>query len=320
MRILLTGSNGRLGHELYRALTPVGEVIAPSRADLDLTDARSIRAALESMHPDLIVNAAAHTDLESAEADDTVCRAVNEVAPEILATYCRDRGAALVHYSTDYVFNGQSSKPYRETDEPAPINAYGRAKLRGELAVEASGAAHLTIRCTWMYGDRGRNFVRSILQLSRERRELVVVDDQVGCPSWTRSIATVSARMLELIRKPGKPLSATLAQYSGIYHLCAAGQVNRYDFARRILAEDPGRAEQVCERLRRTSTEAYGEAAARPKYSVLDNGKVERVFGLTAEAWETQLGQMLSQLDHEPASTSFAMPNGAVRCPEELVD
>jgi len=307
VRILLTGSNGRLGHELKGALGRVGEVLAPGRADLDMRDVSSIRAVLDAARPDLIVNAAAHTDVMSAEADDTTCRAVNETAPAVLAAYCRARQAALIHYSTDYVFDGRSDRPYRETDVPGPINAHGRAKLGGELAVEASGAAHLTIRCTWMYGDRGRNFVRSILQLARERRELLVVDDQIGCPSWTRSIADATARIVESTQRADEPFAETLRPLAGVYHLSAAGQVNRFDFARRILAADPVRGEQVCEHISRTSTEAYGEAALRPKYSVFDNGKIARTFGVALGSWESGLSQMLSQLDHSAASTSLAM-------------
>ncbi len=196
-RILITGTNGQVGFELLRSLAGLGTVIAAGRDELDLADPDAIRRTLRDTKPGLIVNAAAYTAVDKAEAEPELALAINGVAPGILAEEAKRLGAALIHYSTDYVFDGSKGAPYTEDDAPRPISAYGRTKLAGEHAIQAVGVPHLILRTSWVYGARGSNFLLTILRLAKEREELSIVDDQIGAPTWSRAIAMATAGILE---------------------------------------------------------------------------------------------------------------------------
>ena len=223
-RILLTGKNGQVGWELQRTLAPLGEVVVLDRRQLDLSDPDQIRERVREISPDLIVNAAAYTAVDRAEAEPEPAMAVNGTAPGLLAEEAKRIGAAIIHYSTDYVFDGAKTTPYTEEDAPNPLNVYGRTKLAGEQAVQAAGVPHLILRTSWVYGMRGKNFLLTILRLAREREELKIVDDQIGAPTWSRTIAEATAQILT---SGAWPVSGA----SGIYHLTASGSTSWYGFA-----------------------------------------------------------------------------------------
>jgi dTDP-4-dehydrorhamnose reductase len=279
---MLTGKNGQVGWELQRALAPLGDVVALDRSQLDLANPNQIRERVREIKPGLIVNAAAYTAVDRAEEEPEPAMAVNGIAPGLLAEEARRSGAGIVHYSTDYVFDGAKTTPYTEDDTPNPINEYGRSKLAGELSIQAAGAPYLILRTSWVYGMRGKNFLLTILRLAREREELRIVDDQIGAPTWSRMIAETTARILS-----AGPLS--LADISGVYHLTASGSTSWYGFAKAILALDPNPTEQVCQRQRPIPTAEYPTPARRPAYSVLSNDRLKAAFGLVLPGWEQGL-------------------------------
>jgi len=286
-RIMLTGKNGQVGWELQRALAPLGEVAALNRSQLDLANPNQIREQVREIKPGLIVNAAAYTAVDRAEEEPELAMAVNGIAPGILAEEARRSGAGIVHYSTDYVFDGAKTTPYIEDDTPNPINEYGRSKLAGERAVQAVGAPYLILRTSWVYGMRGKNFLLTILRLAREREELRIVDDQIGAPTWSRAIAEATAKILA---SGTWPASGT----SGIYHLTASGSTSWYGFAKAILALDPNPSERVCKHIKPIPTAEYSTPARRPAYSVLSNTKLQNAFDVALPGWEQGLESALS--------------------------
>jgi dTDP-4-dehydrorhamnose reductase len=313
-RILLTGKNGQVGWELHQALSPLGEVVALDRWQLDLADPGQIRERVREIKPDLIVNAAAYTAVDRAETEPELAMAINGLAPGILAEEANRIGAAIIHYSTDYVYDGIKTTPYTEEDTPNPLNVYGRTKLAGEQAVRAVGASHLILRTSWVYGLRGKNFLLTILRLAREREELKVVDDQLGAPTWSRTIAEATARILTSGAWPASgtwPADATSPASSawpsptnsGIYHLTASGSTSWYGFAEAILSLDQNPAEQVYRQLIPIPTSAYPTPAHRPANSVLSNTKLKAVFGLTLPSWEQSLAE--AQGKHGDGSPAF---------------
>jgi dTDP-4-dehydrorhamnose reductase len=276
-----------VGWELARALAPLGRVAAPGRAVLDLADADSIRRAFRQAAPALVVNAGAHTAVDRAEGEPELAHALNAAAPGILAEEAARAGVPLVHFSTDYVFDGSKGAPYTEDDPAAPLGVYGRTKREGEEAVAAAGGAHLVLRTSWVYGTRGHNFLRTMLRLAHERDELRVVADQVGAPTWSRMLAEATAAIVAPFRSArGWEIPA---EVSGIYHLAARGETSWHGFAEAILALDPGRAAQRARRVVPIATEEYPTPAPRPPYSVLSTEKVERVFGVALPGWREQL-------------------------------
>lgn len=288
MRILLTGRDGQVGHELARSLAPLGELIALDRRALDLSDPDSIRARVREHRPDWIVNAAAYTAVDRAESEEALALAINAAAPGVLAEEARRIGAGLLHYSTDYVFDGAQAGPYVEDDAPNPRNAYGRSKRAGEDAVRAAGAAHLILRTSWVYGLRGRNFLRTILRLAGERDELKIVDDQFGAPTWSRLIAESSALLLARL---GGDRDAWQA-LSGIYHLSAGGRTSWHGFARAILEYVPAERRP---RLTPIPGADYPTPARRPANSVLANDKLQAAFGLRMPSWEAGLALCMEE-------------------------
>lgn len=294
MSILVFGGTGQIGHELVRALSRTGNVIAPTRDEVDLTSPDAIRAAVEQSAPTVVVNAAGYTAVDAAESDEAACAALNAEAPGILAESCRRRGACLVHFSTDYVFDGAKNAPYVESDATRPLNVYGRTKLDGERAIEEVGGAYLIFRTSWVYAARGRNFALTMLRLARERTELSVVDDQIGAPTSARAIASAVANVLGALNGDASLDAAESA--AGVYHLTAGGLTTWYGFARAILADAPWPEQQVCQSLRAIMTAEYPAAARRPRYSVLDNSKVRERFGVQLPSWDEQWPTVAAEL------------------------
>ena len=283
MRILLTGRNGQVGWELERKLAPLGEVIATDRATLDLADPDAIRRVVRETKPDVIVNAAAYTAVDKAESEQELAMRINGFAPGVLAEEAKRLGALLLHYSTDYVFDGEKTTPYVEDDPPNPLNVYGRTKLEGERAIQASECRHLILRTSWVYGARGKNFLLTILRLAGERQELRVIDDQVGAPTTSGMIAAATAVLLPGVMKD--------AQAQSLYHISASGATSWYGFAREILMRTGLR-----NRVIPISSRQYSAAARRPRKSVLDNGLIIARLGIRLATWMDGLQSTLEEL------------------------
>lgn len=293
MRILVTGVQGQVGYELRRTLATLGEVIACERCKLDLSQPTQIQDKIRTVKPHLVVNAAAYTAVDKAETEPDLAEAINATAPAVLAEECRNLNAALIHYSTDYIFDGTATRPYREDDAPNPQSVYGASKLRGEQAVRASGVNHLILRTSWVYGTRGKNFLLTIQRLAREREELSIVNDQVGAPTWSRNIAEATAQIVAWCHGSGQSLNEVLQTVGGTYHLTSQGQTTWYDFANTLLEMSEGREQRKLQRVRAITTAEYGLPAARPLYSVMDGSKLQAVFGLQLPAWEQALALAL---------------------------
>jgi dTDP-4-dehydrorhamnose reductase len=289
MKILLIGKNGQVGWELRRTLAPLGEVVAVDYPEINFTDVLALRQLVAGMRPSVVVNAAAYTAVDKAETETELCRQINAVAPGILAEEAKKLGALMVHYSTDYIFDGTKSSPYVETDAPNPLGAYGRSKLEGDRAVKASGADHLIFRLCWVYGARGQNFMLTMQRLAREREKLRVVGDQFGCPTWSRMIAGTTALALQQVLA-----GADRSGFNGEYHLAAGGQANWHEFASQIIELMP-EAERKCRAVEKITAAEYPTPAKRPAYSVLDCGKLQKTFGLRLPDWETSLRQVLDK-------------------------
>jgi len=279
--VLVLGGTGQIGHEIVRALAWVGPVAAPSRQDANLEQPDVVRELVRRVKPSVVVNAAGYTAVDAAESNAEECHRLNEDLPRILAEEARRMGALLVHFSSDYVFDGAKRTPYFEEDEPYPLSVYGESKLAGEIAVAEVAGAHLIFRTSWVYAARGRNFPLTILRLAREREELRVVSDQVGAPTSAPAIALAVSDVLRAVHS-----SSEVA--SGVYHLSAGGSTTWFEFARTILAGDPRANEQVCRVVAPIGTADYPTAARRPAYSVLDNTKLEERFGVRLASWRDQ--------------------------------
>lgn len=299
--ILLTGKTGQIGSHLYSLLGNLGKVVAPNRNELDLSNADAIRSAVRNLRPNLVVNAAAYTAVDAAETDESNAYVINASAPAVFAEEARKVGAGIVHYSTDYVFDGLKRAPYVESDPTNPINVYGRTKLAGEQAVRNSGASHLIFRTSWVYATRGRNFMLTILRLASERGELKIVRDQVGAPTCAEDIAAATTNVLTYIQKSNNdfPLVSALG---GTYHMTAAGQTTWFDFANAILEEaratscDPswvvaatnGR-KLIAKRVLAISAGEFLSRTDRPGYSILSNLRLTQTFGIALPDWRKQL-------------------------------
>jgi dTDP-4-dehydrorhamnose reductase len=288
--ILLLGAGGQLGRELAAVLHACGPTIALDRAGLDLTDPDAIAHAVRDVRPQFIVNAAAYTEVDRAEDERDRAFAVNADAPGMLAEEARRAGAVLVHYSTDYVFDGERATPYDEDAQPNPRNIYGESKLAGERAIARSRASALVLRTSWVYSRTGRNFLTTMERLARERDELRVVADQTGVPNWTRALARITAALIARGRDD-------LVRHAGLYHVSAQGETTWHAFARAIL---DGRAVRVTP----ITTADYPTRARRPAYAVLDASRIERVFGLSLPHWTELLRECL----RSPAEPAPAMP------------
>ncbi|PLZ03213.1 dTDP-4-dehydrorhamnose reductase [Burkholderia sp. WAC0059] len=290
--IMLTGANGQVGFELTRSLQGLGRVVALDRNALNIGDADRVRAIIRDVKPALIINAAAYTAVDRAETDELHAHLANGVAPGTIAEEARRLGALVIHYSTDYVFDGTSAQPYREGDEPKPLNVYGRTKLAGERAVAAANGAHLILRTSWVYSVMGRNFLLTMLRLARERRdEIRVVADQVGAPTWSGTIAALTSHIVA--RYIADPDADRWGSLSGIYHLSAAGEASWFDFATAIF--DATNCKGIA--VRPISSSEYPTPARRPLNSRLCNDKLASTFGLRAPAWREALARCLHDRD-----------------------
>jgi len=289
MKILLLGKNGQVGWELRRTLAPLAEVTAVDYPEVNFADTPALRRLVAGTRPAVVVNAAAYTAVDKAETEPELCRQINAVAPGVLAEEAKKAGALMVHYSTDYIFDGTKTSPYVEVDAPNPLGAYGRSKLEGDRAVKASGVDHLVFRLCWVYGARGQNFMLTMQRLARERETLRVVGDQFGCPTWSRMIAETTVLALKQAL-----VGADRSACNGEYHLAAGGQANWHEFASRIIELMP-EAERKCHAVERITTAEYPTPAKRPAYSVLDCGKLQKTFGLRLPDWEASLRQVLDK-------------------------
>jgi dTDP-4-dehydrorhamnose reductase len=283
--ILLIGSDGQVGWELQRTLATLADVVASSLCGkygyaLDLLDVESVKAAITEIQPDIIVNAAAHTAVDKAETEVKLAHQLNTEAPGLLARLAREIGAVLIHYSTDFVFSGDHAEPYREEDEAVPLGVYGETKLEGEQRILAAGADALILRTSWVYGNRGHNFMKTMLRLFREREEIKVVDDQIGAPTWSRMIAEATAQIIVQLRMAPKVIN----ELTGIYHMTGGGETSWYGFAQQILALSG----ESC-LLHPISTHEYPTPARRPAYSVLDNSKLNQLFRIVLPDWSISL-------------------------------
>lgn len=293
MRLLLTGKNGQVGFELQRALAPLGNLVALDRAFCDLEDETSIRHSVRSFAPDFIINAAAYTAVDKAESDEQRARVVNALAPAILGEEAKRVGAFVVHYSTDYVFDGKAEGFYRETDPVAPQSVYGQTKLEGEAALAATGARHIIVRTSWVLGAYGSNFAKTMLRLAYERETLQVVSDQIGAPTSAALIADVTAHAIRAIN------STKNTEMDGVYHLAAAGETTWYDYASHVIeyARSRGKALKIAPNgMRPITTADYPTPAKRPVNSRLHTQKIREVFNLNLPDWKNGVDHVLQQI------------------------
>lgn len=302
-RILITGVTGQVGEALTRTLAPLGQLFAPTRAELDLTDPASIRKIVREVQPRWIVNAAAHTAVDKAESEPELAFALNATAPEVFAAEAKPLGAVLIHFSTDYVFDGSKPSPYVESDPTNPLNVYGRSKLAGEQAIAATGVPHLIFRTSWVYGATGKNFVRSILKLARERPRLRIVGDQHGAPTYSfdlaRMTAHIIARFEDLAAECNSPLAEVILPVSGIYHATGSGETTWYGFASQAITDlqalEPTTTLATVEPI---PTSEYPTPATRPLNSRLDCGKLARVLDFRMPDWRDSLALVVPALPH----------------------
>jgi len=283
-KILLTGSRGQVGWELARSLSTLGEIVALDSDRLDLTDIDAIRRTVAEIKPRIIVNPAAHTAVDKAESEPQLAHAINAAAPAILAEEAEKIGALLVHYSTDYVFDGSGDAAWLEDAAKGPLNVYGASKLAGEQAIQANCQRHLIFRTSWVYGARGANFLLTMRRLMRERPELKIVADQIGAPTWCRSLADATAQILAQVGAANR--GADKPQPWGVYHMTNAGETSWHGFAAAIQAFDA--AENIASLLPIPSSE-YPTPARRPLNSRLDNEKLARVFSIRLPDWREAL-------------------------------
>ncbi len=286
-RIVLLGKNGQLGHEMAARLGEIGELHAFDRHGLNLGNDDQIRSLIRDIKPGLIVNTAAYTAVDKAEQEPELARQINSRAPQVLAEEARACKALLVHYSTDYVFNGQGEQPWTEDQPTDPLNVYGQTKRDGELAITETGCAHLIFRTSWVYGIHGANFVKTMLRLARERSELSIVDDQIGAPT---SAAVIAATSIAILRQAQPPFVEYFKDLSGIYHLVCGGETSWYRFALQIFTEARTHGETLAlQQVNPIPSSAYPVPALRPLNSRLSTEKIRRSFNVALPDWESAL-------------------------------
>ena len=299
MKILLLGKNGQEGWELQRSLAPLGEVTALDRNSIefcgDLSNLPGLAETVQRLRPDVIVNAAAHTGVDKAESEPELARLINATAPGVLAQEAHQLGAWLVHYSTDYVFDGSGSQPWVETDTPAPLSVYGHTKLEGEQLIAQHCPKHLIFRTSWVYAARGGNFAKTMLRLARERERLTVIDDQWGAPTGAELIADVTAHAIRQVQQ--RPVGPH--DEAGIYHLAASGHASWNSYAKHVLAQaaqaQPA-IELVAKEVAPVPTSAFPTPANRPHNSRLNTAKLQSTFGLRLPPWQQGVDRMLAEI------------------------
>lgn len=299
MKILLLGKNGQVGWELQRSLAPLGELIALDRhsTDLcgDLSNLQGLAATVQQLRPDVIVNAAAHTAVDKAESEPALARTLNALAPGVLAQEAARLGALLVHYSTDYVFDGSGTRPWTEADTPAPLSVYGQSKLEGEQLIQAASPRHLIFRTSWVYAARGGNFAKTMLRLAQERERLTVINDQFGAPTGAELLADVTAHAIRQLQQ--RPADA------GLYHLVASGETSWHGYAKHVLAQAERSHEQgksaikiIAKAVDPVPTSAFPTSAKRPSNSRLDTTKLQTTFDLSLPHWQQGVDRMLNEV------------------------
>ena len=291
-KILVFGRLGQVGWELRHKLACLGPITSAGSPEIDFSRPDTIRDAIRAVQPSVIVNAAAYTAVDKAEAAPETAWAINAAGPGIIAEEARSLGALLIHYSTDYVYDGSKQGPWVETDAPSPLNVYGKSKLAGDQAIAAVGGDYLILRTSWVYGARGSNFLLTILRLARERPELRIVDDQTGSPTSSECIAQATAQILAQITAPGHGLDGR----SGVYHLTSSGQTTWFGFAKQFLSKQP-----VCPALTPIPSSEYPVPAKRPVNSVLSCQRLAETFGVRMPSWESTLDLVLEALALGPA-------------------
>jgi dTDP-4-dehydrorhamnose reductase len=281
LKILLTGKNGQVGYELERSLQGLGEIVAMDRSGMDLVNLDQVREVIRTVKPTLIINPAAYTAVDLAENEQDLAMRVNAEAPGVMAEEAKRLGAALIHYSTDYVFDGTKNGSYVEDDVPNPQNVYGRSKLAGERVIQESGVSHLILRTSWVYGARGKNFLKTVQRLAQERDELRIVADQFGAPTWSRTIAEVTAHIVAKLQAGssfgrGLPITDEMwSRYSGVYHLTAQGKTSWHGFTQAIVDHASTGKKPVVVPI---ATQDYPLPARRPPNSVLSSDKLKQAF------------------------------------------
>ena len=303
MKILLLGRNGQVGWELQRSLAPLGELLALDRHSTvacgDLSQPDALVQTVLNFQPQVIVNAAAHTAVDKAESEHELARLLNATAPGALAQAAKAVGAWLVHYSTDYVFNGEGQTPWQEDDSTAPLSVYGQTKLDGERLILASGCKHLIFRTSWVYASRGGNFAKTMLRLAQERERLTVIDDQFGAPTGADLIADVTAHAVRQVMGMGMDNTAALGELSGIYHLVAAGQTTWHGYAQHVIETArrlaPEKNWQVKD-IAPVDSSAFVTPARRPHNSRLNTAKLQATWGLQMPAWQYGVDRMLAEI------------------------
>ena len=289
-KILQVGKIGQLGWELLRTCAPLGEVVALDYPDVDLSDSTGLRELVRSVNPDIIINAAAYTNVDKAESEPEKARAINATGPGVLAEEAKKANAILVHYSTDYVFDGTKGSPYVETDQPNPLNVYGQTKLEGEQLIAASGCVNLVLRTSWVYSMRQGGFVTKVLQWARTQEVMRVVDDQVSSPTSARMLAEITALILAQGRDD---VFGYLKEKGGLYHCVGGGFCSRYEWAKAILELDPHKEEQVVKELLPAKSSDFGVPANRPMVSVLDCDMLNQKIDLICPAWKSDLRMVM---------------------------
>lgn len=293
MQILLLGNKGQLGWELERTLSPLGAITAHDYPEIDLTVEESLRQLIRSIKPQLIINATAYTDVDGAESETYTAYAVNRRAPEVMAEEAMNIKAALVHYSTDYVFDGTKGKPYIENDIPNPLNIYGKSKFEGERAILGIGGSYLIFRTSWVYSLRRSSFVTKVLEWSQSKKLLKVVDDQISGPTWARMLAEATALTLA---KGGDQIYPWIKERTGIYHLAGSGFTSRYEWAQAVLELDPQKENQITESLEPAISSEFPTPAERPTLSALNCDKFSQTFGVQMPHWRDALQLCLTAL------------------------
>jgi len=285
-RILLLGNTGQLGWELHRSLAALGWVTALDQPVLDLTRPEALRELIRAQRPNLLVNATAYTAVDQAESEPEIARRINTDAPGVMAEEAHRLGAAFIHYSTDFVFNGQIDRPYTETDTPDPLSVYGLTKLDGEEAVRAAGGAYVILRTSWVYSLRRRSFTTQVMEWARNRQIIRIASDQVGSPTWCRMLAETTALLIASLG--GAPLDS-LGDHAGVYHLAGSGAATRFEWAQLVLALDPRPEEHVVREVQPASESEFPAPARRPRYSALDCERFQATFGLQLPDWRDAL-------------------------------
>lgn len=290
MKVILIGKNGQLGWEFQQILPSLGDMVALGRDELDISDHHAVQKTLIDLHPDLIINTSAYTEVDLAETQIELATRINAIAPGIMAETARKTNAVFIHYSTDYVFDGNHNTPYTENDTTNPLNVYGKSKFMGEENIKQAAGAYLILRTSWVYSLRGNSFVNKVLGWARKNKTLKIVSDQVSSPTWARKLAEITTHV---ISTHNANLLETLLERRGIYHLAGSGYISRYEWAKSILASDPKRTEQLVQTIEPALTLDFPTPAMRPSFSALDCTKFSNTFNIRLPNWEESLQQAI---------------------------